>query len=114
MPFADFMRVMSQQVHAHDFRRDGEKVNIRGGIDRVLRDQVPKDLADRANWIRAAQTALSINGSGIRMNTSNEKILSCLQGEDFNNTAQMREFMVNTVFDYSLVVRSTFSGSVYS
>ena len=62
MSFADFMRVMSQQVHAHDFRRDGEKVNIRGGIDRVLRDQVPKDLADRANWIRAAQTALSING----------------------------------------------------
>ena len=34
----DFMRAMSQQMHVHDFRRDGEKVNVRGGIDRVLRD----------------------------------------------------------------------------
>ena len=37
------------------------------------------------------------------MNTSNENILSVLQGQEYNNNAQMREFMVNHVFDYSLV-----------
>ena len=55
MSVADFMHAMSQQMHVHDFRRDGEKVNIRGGIDRVLREQVPKELADRNNWIKAAR-----------------------------------------------------------
>ena len=37
------------------------------------------------------------------MNTSNERILSVLQGQDYQTQAQMREFMVNFVFDYSLV-----------
>ena len=86
----------------NDRYHDGKKVNVRGGIDRVITEQIPIDLQGRATWIKYAEVALSTNGSGIQMNSVDEDIFSCLTEQTWNQ-AQMRKFTQNRMFEYSKV-----------
>jgi len=45
--------ISAKNVYQNNDRfHDGKKVNVRGGVDRVLQDQVPKDLKSRSTWIK--------------------------------------------------------------
>ena len=54
--------ISAKNVYQNNDRfHDGKKVNVRGGVDRVLQDQVPKDLKSRSTWIKCAEVALQTN-----------------------------------------------------
>ena len=84
-----------------------EKVNMRGGIDRVLTDAILKDLKGRSTQAKYAEASLRTNGSGTQMSAVDEQILSCFPGQSWYQ-AEIRMFTVNHLFEYAVVGISAF------
>ena len=83
---------------------DGQVVNQRGGIDRIINDAVPQDYSERSDWIEKQELKLRTNGSGIRMIASDESMLSVRRGEPFTPAnAMRRQFSSDKVFKFACV-----------
>ena len=65
LQFIDAIKSNNVYQPMADRYHDGKKVNVRGGIDRILTDPIPKDLQGRSIWIKSEEVALSTNGSGV-------------------------------------------------
>ena len=82
-------QLSSRSVYQHrPDLEDLQEVTVRGSIDRVISEQVPEDIIKRGDYIRRTAIKFAANGSGIRLNCVDERMLSVSQGKTFKTETQ--------------------------
>ena len=79
-------QLSSRSVYQHrPDLEDLQEVTVRGSVDRVISEQVPEDIIKRGDYLKKTAIKFAANGSGIRLNCVDERMLSVSQGKTFEN-----------------------------